>query len=104
MVESDEMLKAQIRLSLEVLSSTMTFLASPYMAETVRRFCQDRDFYEVIRRVSNAFQTLETTCYGMSRIDMVRRLISEIKRCPNMECVSRVIEEYEEIMGVAHTS
>lgn len=104
MVKSDDMLKAQLKLSLEVLSSTLAFLASPHMVETVRRFCQDRDFYEVMRRTSNAFQALETTCYGMPRADMVRRLIAEIKRCASMECVNRVVEEYEEILGLSHVT
>ncbi|MEM2208148.1 MAG: hypothetical protein QXG17_05610 [Sulfolobales archaeon] len=99
----DEMLKAQLKLSLEVLSSTLTFLASPHMTETIRRFCQDRDFYETLKKVSNAIQAVEYSCYGMPRAEMVKRLVSEIKRCSDLECVRKVVEEYEEILGISHT-
>jgi len=97
------MLKAQLKLSLEVLSSTLTFLASPHMTETIRRFCQDRDFYETLKKVSNAIQAVEYSCYGMPRAEMVKRLVSEIKRCSDLECVRKVVEEYEEILGISHT-
>ncbi len=97
----DELFKAQLRLSLEVLSSVLTFLASPHLAETVRRLCQDREFYETVRRASRALQELETSCYGVPRVDLARRLVREVKACQDMECVRRVVEEYEEILGPA---
>lgn len=100
----DEMLKAQLKLSLEVLHSTITFLASPYMADVVRGFCQDRNFYDVLKKVSSAFQALESSCYGISRTEVVKRLIAEVKRCSDMGCVRRVVEEYEEMLGLSRTS
>ena len=99
----DEMLKAQLKLSLEVLSSTLTFLASPHMAETIRRFCQDKDFYETLKKVTSAIQAVEYSCYGVPKAEMVKKLVSEVKKCSDLECVRKVIEEYEEILGISHT-
>lgn len=100
MVVLDDAVKAQLKLSLEVLSSTLTFLASPHIADQVRRFCQDREFYEAVRKVVNSVQALELSCYGASRTEMVRKLINEVRRCRDVDCVRRVADEYEAILGL----
>jgi len=97
-VKLDEMLKAQLKLSLEVLSSTLSFLTSPLMIETLRKLCLDRDFYETVRRVITSVRALETGCIGASKDEMIRRMISEIKRCTSLDCVKMVSEEYERIL------
>jgi len=98
-IELDDAVKAQLKLSLEVLSSTLTFLASPHMADQVRRYCQDREFYEAVRKVVSSVQALELSCYGAAKTEMVRRFISEVRRCQDMDCVRRVVGEYEAILG-----
>lgn len=100
---SDDLLRAQLKLSLEVLSNTLSFLASPFIAETLRRFCSDREFYETLRRATSAVQALEKSCRGATRFEMVKKMISEVRRCPNIECARRVVDEYEELLDLAHT-
>lgn len=97
----DDVIRAQLKLSLEVLSSTLTFLASPYMAESIRRFCADREFYEAIRRVAGSVQALELSCYGVSKMEMVRKMISDVRRCQDMNCVRSVVDEYEALLGLS---
>ncbi|MEM1699492.1 MAG: hypothetical protein QXD83_06405 [Sulfolobales archaeon] len=38
-------------------------------------------------------------CFGTSRPDLVRKLLDEVRRCPNVDCVKTVADEYEEILG-----
>lgn len=79
-------------------------MTSPYMVDTMRRFCQDRDFHEALKRLSSSFRSLEQACYGVSRTDIVRRMMSEIKRCSDLGCVRRIVEEYEEMLGLSGTA
>ena len=96
----DDVFKAQIRFSLEVLASTLNFITSPYLAEHVRSLCADRSIADAVRRVAAAAETLERECWGGSRVDMVARMIEEIMRCETLSCVRSVVEEYREILGV----
>ena len=99
MVLEVDVWKTQLRLSLEMLASALSFMASPYMAEAVKQFCADPEFCDTLRKVSKAVQAVENTCFGTSRPDLVRKLLDEVRRCPNVDCVKTVADEYEEMLG-----
>lgn len=95
-----DVLKSQLRLSLEVLTQALSFLSSPGVAEVVKQLCLDRDFFEAVRKVSSAVQAVESACIGSTRSGLVKRFVAEVKRCSNIRCVRRVVEEYEVLLGL----